>query len=76
MGANSILIIRAQDRLHECGWVVPILDLFRHPTVKALAASLTGTKGSDDSLLSTAADRARNLRSARQRRGQIRDAAQ
>jgi pristinamycin I synthase-3/4 len=77
MGANSILIIRAQERLHECGgWVVPILDLFRHPTVKALAASLTGTKGSDGSLLSTAADRATNLRSARLRRAQIRDVAQ
>jgi len=77
MGANSILIIQAQQRLQERGgWVVPILDLFRYSTVRALAASLTGTTGSDDALLSTAADRATNLRNARQRRAQIRGAAQ
>jgi pristinamycin I synthase-3/4 len=76
IGANSILIIQAQARLRECGWVVPILELFRHPTVAALAAFLTETKRSDDSLLSAAAERASNLRSARQRRARIRDAAQ
>jgi amino acid adenylation domain-containing protein len=77
IGANSILVIQVQQRLRERGgWIVSILDLFRYPTVKALAAFLTGMAGSHDALLSTAADRAANLRNARQRRAQIRGAAQ
>jgi amino acid adenylation domain-containing protein len=72
IGANSILVIEAQQRLERGGWIVSILDFFRYPTVKALAVSLAGSPDSRDSSLRTATDRAMQLRNARQRRSQMR----
>ncbi|HEV8580106.1 MAG TPA: amino acid adenylation domain-containing protein [Thermoanaerobaculia bacterium] len=45
LGGHSLLLIRVQSRLRqELGREVPVLDLFRFPTVSALAAHLGGGK--------------------------------
>jgi amino acid adenylation domain-containing protein len=72
IGANSILAIEAQQRLQRGGWMIPILDFFRYPTVKALAEALTRPAESQDVSLRAAIDRATQLRDARQRRAQVR----
>jgi amino acid adenylation domain-containing protein len=72
LGANSMLVIEAQQRLQRNGRTIAILDFFRYPTVKALAASLAGSPEPDDSLLRTANDRSAQMRNARQRRNQTR----
>jgi amino acid adenylation domain-containing protein len=44
LGGHSLLLIRVRRRLHrELGHATTVLDLFRHPTVSALAAHLGGT---------------------------------
>jgi acyl carrier protein len=43
LGGHSLLVVRVQRRLHEvCGREVSITDMFRLPTVRALAAHLEG----------------------------------
>jgi amino acid adenylation domain-containing protein len=43
LGGNSLLVVRAAERLEaELGRRVPVLDLFRHGTVAALARHLSG----------------------------------
>jgi hypothetical protein len=42
-GGNSLLVVRAAERLEAAlGRRVPVLDLFRHGTVAALARHLSG----------------------------------
>jgi acyl carrier protein len=44
LGGHSLLVVQVQRRLHEvCGKEVSITDMFRLPTVRALAAHLEGT---------------------------------
>ncbi|HVT15951.1 MAG TPA: non-ribosomal peptide synthase/polyketide synthase [Thermoanaerobaculia bacterium] len=43
MGGNSLLLARLQSRLRQAlGRDIPILELFRHPTIEGLARSLGG----------------------------------
>ena len=50
IGGNSLTILAVQARLEaRTGREIPVVDLFRHPTVRALAAHLDGD-GSDPSL--------------------------
>jgi len=43
LGGHSLLVVQVQRRLHEvCGKEVSITDMFRLPTVRALAAHLEG----------------------------------
>jgi natural product biosynthesis luciferase-like monooxygenase protein len=43
LGGHSLLVVQVQRRLHEiCGREVSIADMFRLPTVRALAAHLEG----------------------------------
>src|SRR6185295_7433612 len=42
LGGHSLRLLEVQDRLtRELGWEIPIIDLFRFPTVGALARHLT-----------------------------------
>ncbi|MCG5242608.1 amino acid adenylation domain-containing protein [Azospirillum doebereinerae] len=44
LGGTSLMLARVRLRLEEAGFgPVPMLELFRHPTVAALAAHLSGT---------------------------------
>ncbi|HYC63358.1 MAG TPA: phosphopantetheine-binding protein, partial [Reyranellaceae bacterium] len=45
LGGHSLLVVQVQRRLREaCGREVPITDMFRLPTIKALAAHLGGSE--------------------------------
>jgi acyl carrier protein len=45
LGGHSLLVVQVQRRLQEaCGREVPITDMFRLPTIKALAAHLGGAE--------------------------------
>ncbi len=47
-GGNSLLLIRLRDRLRTAlGRDVDVVDLFRHSTVKAMAAFLGGAPATD-----------------------------
>ncbi|RPK84169.1 MULTISPECIES: phosphopantetheine-binding protein [Streptomyces] len=48
LGGHSLLLHTVRDRLHErTGRDVPLVELFQHPTVRALAGHLGGA-GVDD----------------------------
>jgi acyl-CoA synthetase (AMP-forming)/AMP-acid ligase II/acyl carrier protein len=45
LGGHSLLVVQVQRRLQEaCGREVPITDMFRLPTIKALAAHIGGAE--------------------------------
>jgi acyl carrier protein len=45
LGGHSLLVVQVQRRLRDaCGQEVPITDMFRLPTIKALAAHLGGAE--------------------------------
>jgi natural product biosynthesis luciferase-like monooxygenase protein len=43
LGGHSLLVVQVQRRLRDTGYEVSITDMFRLPTVRALAAHLGGT---------------------------------
>jgi aryl carrier-like protein len=46
VGGDSLLMVQVQSGLRETlGRDVPIVDLFRHPTIRALAGHLAGVSG-------------------------------
>ncbi|NMM08038.1 MupA/Atu3671 family FMN-dependent luciferase-like monooxygenase [Polaromonas sp.] len=60
LGGHSLLVVQVQRRLHEaCGREVSLTDMFRLPTIQALAAHLSGHA------ISTAVDDGRNRANAR-----------
>ncbi len=70
LGANSLMMVRASSRIGEqLGRKVSVVELFGHPTVRALAAHLGNGDGNGDSeQLSKSQDRAKARREARGRR--------
>lgn len=45
IGGHSLLVVRVQSRLAETlGRQVPVVELFRHPTVRTLARHLAGAE--------------------------------
>ena len=65
LGGHSLLALRAQRKLSDAlGREVPLLDLFAHPTPRALAQHLAGGGAGDDSRLAAARDRAERQRAA------------
>ena len=70
LGANSLMMVRASSRLGETlGRKVSVVELFGHPTVRALAAHLGDVDGNGESdQLSKSQDRAEARREARRRR--------
>ena len=66
LGGHSLLIVRAHQKLKEAlGKEVPVLDLFRFPTVAGLARHLGGEETAD---LQKAEGLSEQERAARQRR--------
>jgi natural product biosynthesis luciferase-like monooxygenase protein len=60
LGGHSLLVVQVQRRLHEaCGREVSLTDMFRLPTIQALAAHLSGHA------ISTAVDDGRSRANAR-----------
>ncbi len=76
LGGHSLLLMRVHEGLEQAlGRSVPVLDLFRHPTIAQLAARLDADGDSDDGptqAITDAEDRAARQRAARQRRRQRR----
>jgi hypothetical protein len=67
-GAHSLLLIQANLRLEErLGRPVPIMEMFRHPTARALAAALA-TADTDVQTVKQGQDRAQLRHEAMQRR--------
>ena len=59
-GGHSLLLIRVHARLQKLlGRDIPVVDLFRHPTVAALASHLGGAPDAGDPVLEAARRRAR-----------------
>ena len=47
-GGNSLLMMRVQHKLHEAtGKLIPVAELFSHPTVRRLVAYLDQRQGTD-----------------------------
>jgi acyl carrier protein len=68
IGAQSLIIVRAHAKLKErLDRDFPLIALYQHPTVKALAAHLDGTSESAR-VTSDADERAAKARAARERR--------
>jgi natural product biosynthesis luciferase-like monooxygenase protein len=72
LGANSLMMVQASGRLRAAlGNEVPLLDLFRFPTVRALAAQVADGGPDPDAVLKQSQERAEARRDAmakRQRR--------
>jgi acyl carrier protein len=75
LGGHSLLAVQVQRHLQEAlGREVALLDLFAHPTVRALAAHLDGdaeaapSAGLDDAVARAARQRAARQRAARPQR--------
>ena len=67
-GVHSLLLIQASVRLEErLGRPVPIVEMFRHPTARALAAALA-TADADVQTLKQSQDRAQLRHDAMRRR--------
>jgi natural product biosynthesis luciferase-like monooxygenase protein len=68
LGGHSLLVVQVQRRLHEaCGQEVSITDMFRFPTIRALAAHLDGQGAStalDEGLQRAQARRAMRSRTS------------
>ncbi|MFG3247807.1 amino acid adenylation domain-containing protein [Streptomyces sp. NPDC048187] len=65
LGGHSLLVVRVQSRLTETlGTAVPVVDLFRYPTVRTLARHLAAGDGPT----ATAGDEGRRRAAARRQR--------
>jgi natural product biosynthesis luciferase-like monooxygenase protein/amino acid adenylation domain-containing protein/FkbM family methyltransferase len=68
LGGNSLLIVQARSKLREAmGQDVSLVDMFRHPTVGALAAYFTAS-APEETVFDKVSDRAEKQKDARQRR--------
>jgi len=67
LGGDSLLILRLHRRLEQAGHRIPVIDLFRHPSVRALANQLEPTR-EERPRLHRARDLAAIQRRARARR--------
>jgi acyl carrier protein len=66
LGGNSLLLARVHEQLQErFGREIVLVEIFNHPTVRALASHLEGTAGGDTS--ERAGDRSEQLRQGRDR---------
>ena len=69
LGANSLLVVRASNRLRErLQREVSVVDLFQHPSVRQLAAHLGAAEGTVAEAVKQGGDRAQARREALQRR--------
>jgi SAM-dependent methyltransferase/acyl carrier protein len=75
LGANSLMMVQAHGRLRQAlGRQIALVDLFRFPTVRALAAQLSGAAPGVD-VLRRSQERALSRRDAMSRRRDVRDGA-
>ena len=73
LGANSLMMVQANGRLRAAlGKPVSLVDMFRFPTVRALAAHLADGNVEDAAALKQSHDRAQTRKDAMQRRQQVR----
>jgi acyl carrier protein len=76
LGANSLMMVQANGRLRVAlGKGVPLLDLFRFPTVRALAARVVDAEVDAAEVLRQSQERAEVRRDAMARRRDARQAA-
>jgi aryl carrier-like protein len=69
-GGDSLLMVQVQSGLRETmGRDVPVVDLFRHPTIRTLAAHLAG---SGEPAMAAATARGSDGRSTLRRQGDLR----
>jgi amino acid adenylation domain-containing protein len=74
LGGHSLLLLRLQSRLALEVAEVPVLDLFRHPTVEALALHLAHGRGEVPAALAAAEQRAQKQRARRGERPLVKQA--
>jgi aryl carrier-like protein len=72
LGGHSLHLAQVHTRLHESLVHLTLLDMFRYPTINALAAYLSrGDGGNDSPSFQQARDLARNKQEALDRRRQL-----
>ena len=78
LGGNSLMMVQAEGRLRAAlGRSVSIVELFRFPTVRGLAAHLDASSGGDNAAVQGEAnDRARARRDGLRRRRELREGAE
>ncbi|HRB03205.1 MAG TPA: LLM class flavin-dependent oxidoreductase, partial [Ilumatobacteraceae bacterium] len=70
IGGHSLLVVRLHRVLQErIGRPLPLTDLYRHPTVRTFAASLTAPSEGEPAAISAALDRAARRRNTLRIRG-------
>ena len=68
VGGHSLRLVAVHERLQQTlGRELPIVDLFRYPTIASLASRLSIADTAEDTVVSGARDRAARQRSARSR---------
>jgi amino acid adenylation domain-containing protein len=71
LGGNSLLLVRLSAKLQEAlGTPVPVIDLFQHTTVRALARHVAGT--AEEPAAPASEERAERLARGRDRLGKLR----
>jgi aryl carrier-like protein len=71
LGGHSLLLLRLQSRLAAAVAEVPVVDLFRYPTVEALATHLANGRGEDHDGMEAARQRAEKQKSRARDRGRM-----
>ena len=65
LGGHSLIMVRVHSRLREAlKREIPLIDLFRYPTISSLAKSLSGEQISDDNASQQINERAGRQRAA------------
>jgi hypothetical protein len=63
LGGHSLLVLQAQQQLQAAlGWRLSVVDMFRYPTIRALAAHITPAGEGGESDVSSAHVRADHVR--------------
>ena len=72
LGANSLMMVQAAARLSEAlGRGLSVVEMFRYPTVRSLAAHLEGGGAAEQADLQDSQDRGQSRKDALQRRREL-----
>jgi hypothetical protein len=71
LGGHSLLLVEVHNQLCASFQQLALIDMFKYPTISALAAHLSSDRHHQATVLEDVQDRARKQRAARDRRRQV-----